>query len=110
MASRVSGARFYLRTRDFAPRDLEILEGVSTIGRLPGETFSFPHPTLSKRHACVRREGDVITLTDLKSSCGIYVNGRRIGPQHPLKPGDIISLGQITLELVALDESKTKPP
>jgi pSer/pThr/pTyr-binding forkhead associated (FHA) protein len=47
---------------------------------------------VSRRHAEVRRQDDTWIVTDLGSTNGVKVNGRRV--EHAvLKPGDEIMLG-----------------
>jgi hypothetical protein len=47
---------------------------------------------VSRRHAEVRREGDLVILSDLGSSNGTFVNGLPI-KDRPLRRGDVIRLG-----------------
>jgi hypothetical protein len=49
-------------------------------------------PNVSRRHAELRRQDDTWIVTDLGSTNGVKVNGRRV--EHAvLKPGDEITLG-----------------
>lgn len=83
------GARFELD---------EVAVGRDTIGL--GREASNPvqlHDTeVSRRHAVIRRQGKQYTLTDLGSSNGTYVNGRRI-ETHELASGDEVQLGSTTM-------------
>jgi hypothetical protein len=54
-------------------------------GRKVGES-------VSRRHAEVRRQGDLVILSDLGSSNGTFVNGLPI-KDRPLRPGDVVRLG-----------------
>jgi hypothetical protein len=47
---------------------------------------------ISRRHAVVRRDGSLVTITDLGSRNGTYVNGHR-EPLASLKRGDVVRLG-----------------
>jgi len=57
-------------------------------------------PNVSRRHAEVRRDGPAWIVTDLGSTNGVKVNGRRVD-QAALEPGDRITLGltELTFEL-----------
>ena len=48
---------------------------------------------VSRRHADVRRRGGAWVLTDLGSTNGTRLDGRRIERPEPLEPGDRIELG-----------------
>ncbi|MBU0550309.1 FHA domain-containing protein [Myxococcota bacterium] len=95
--------RVFIKIHDLAPRLVEILDAPLMIGRHPDASIYLAHPTISKRHALITRQGEAIYLQDLGSTCGIYVNGHKARGRHPLTLGDAIRLGQITLELIALE-------
>ncbi len=54
---------------------------------------------VSRRHAELVRSGDGFVLRDLDSTNGCAVNGRRVR-ESAVKPGDVLSLGTITLTFV----------
>jgi S1-C subfamily serine protease len=58
-------------------------------------------PELSRSHARIaRRAGDQLSIEDLDSTNGTFVNGRRIDDIHRLSPGDTIKVGTTTLQVV----------
>jgi pSer/pThr/pTyr-binding forkhead associated (FHA) protein len=58
-------------------------------------------PELSRRHArIVRRAGDQLTIEDLGSTNGTFVNGRQVTDVQPLTPGDTIKVGTTTLQVL----------
>lgn len=61
-----------------------IAADVVTIGRLPGNRMVLPHPTVSRQHAEVRVEGGRVTLTDVGSSAGTFVDGVRLASSQPV--------------------------
>ncbi len=69
---------------------------VLTIGRLPECAVVLDDPNVSRRHAQVRREGDVVLLIDLGSTNGTKVNGVNIR-EHRLAPGDRVTIGGTSL-------------
>ncbi|MFA5866823.1 MAG: DUF3662 and FHA domain-containing protein [Actinomycetota bacterium] len=71
-------------------------EGRATIGRLDSNEISVPDPGLSRRHAEINISKDHVTLTDLGSTNGTFVNGKRIA-EIDLKDGAKITAGDITL-------------
>ncbi|HOU53743.1 MAG TPA: FHA domain-containing protein [Myxococcota bacterium] len=68
-----------------------------TIGRVQGNLIVLPKPNVSKRHAMVQVEGGSVVLTDLKSTNGTYVNGRRITGPRQLSPEDRVYIGDYIL-------------
>ena len=60
---------------------------------------------LARRHARISRDrNDQVMIEDLESGDGVYINGVRIDEQ-PLTIGDVIQLGETSLEL-RLDQSE----
>ncbi len=56
----------------------------------------------SRQHACIKFEADVLTLEDLNSANGTYLNRARVypGQPQPLKPTDVIQIGNVQLKVV----------
>ena len=67
--------------------------GRLVLGRAPGCTLVFDDDTVSRRHAELRRVAGHWYLTDLGSSNGTWVGGRRIGDAEVF-PGDEVRLGE----------------
>ena len=60
-----------------------------------------PASTQLSRHHCVfKRDEYALRVRDLGSKNGTYVNGRRIYNEAVLKPGDEVTIGDITLHVV----------
>jgi ABC-type multidrug transport system ATPase subunit/pSer/pThr/pTyr-binding forkhead associated (FHA) protein len=71
----------------------------TVVGRDPACDFPLPFPSVSWRHAEFIRTQRGIEVRDLKSLNGTFVDGKRIPGTKLLRPGEIVSLGSITLEL-----------
>jgi hypothetical protein len=56
---------------------------------------------ISRIHAAIRRGEDTLTLVDLGSVNGTFLNGQRLTPNQPrvLRDGDEIRLGQLILHI-----------
>lgn len=56
---------------------------------------------ISRIHAAIRRGEDTLTLVDLASVNGTYLNGQRLTPDQPrvLRDGDEIRLGQLVIHV-----------
>lgn len=54
----------------------------------------------SRNHAVVKRNGDSYTITDLGSTNGTFLNGKRIAANAPqlLRTGDKIKIGEVEME------------
>lgn len=72
-----------------------------TLGRDPDCDHPLDYPMVSWRHAKLSRNDGVITVEDLGSTNGVFVNGRRITAPVTVNPGDVISLGSYTFRLTA---------
>jgi predicted component of type VI protein secretion system len=59
---------------------------------------------VSRRHCEIVETGDKLTLRDLGSANGTFVNGKRVIGQQLLKPGDEVTVGSITLRLAKLGQ------
>jgi Protein of unknown function (DUF3662)/FHA domain len=73
----------------------------STIGRSRRCDVMLDDPNVSREHAEIRPRGGSWVLTDLGSTNGSSLNGRRLDGSEVLKPGDEIELGTslLTFEL-----------
>jgi ABC-type multidrug transport system ATPase subunit/pSer/pThr/pTyr-binding forkhead associated (FHA) protein len=78
--------------RPLVLRDIELNSPLITIGREPANKICIAHPTVSARHAQIRKLPDGFELADLGSTNGTFVNGQRIARQV-LRPGSRVSFG-----------------
>jgi pSer/pThr/pTyr-binding forkhead associated (FHA) protein len=69
------------------------------IGRDPGCHRVIDRPTISGRHARLKRSGDRIILEDLGSANGTFVNGHRVAEPTEVRFGDLIGLGADSFRL-----------
>src|ERR1700742_4750840 len=69
------------------------------VGRVQGNELMLPKGNVSKRHArLLFRDGRFI-VTDLKSTNGTYVNGRKIAQATIVREGDKIYIGDFVLRI-----------
>ena len=65
-----------------------------------------PEASISRRHVLFElTEGGTVVITDLNSTNGTVLNGRRLSPEEahvPLEDGSILTLGDITLRVEIL--------
>ncbi len=78
--------------------------------RAEGEGKLSDDVELSRRHArVIRSAGGQLTIEDLGSANGTFVNGERVRGRRTLKVGDSIRVGSTTMELAA-PEAEPAPP
>src|SRR5512146_600353 len=72
---------------------------VLTIGRTPENGLTLADTLVSRHHAELRLEPEGLTLTDLHSSNGTFVEGNRLPPDQPrlLSNGARIQIGPFLL-------------
>ncbi len=75
-----------------------IHEGETLVGRGSRVAFFLDEPSVSREHALIRRLGDTVSVTDLTSSNGTFVNGERVVKTRALELGDTIKLGAAELK------------
>jgi len=93
-------------------QEFPLEDGNNLVGRWDPETGSFPEVDLdaddpeakiSRKHALIRIDGGKITIEDIGSLNGTYVNRQpRLSPGSPaeIKSGDEVIIGKTFLKLV----------
>lgn len=71
------------------------------VGRSPNVHIVINEQSVSRNHAQCTSSESGISITDLGSSNGTYVNDERISAAQPLRDGDIIRLGNIVFKFFA---------
>jgi pSer/pThr/pTyr-binding forkhead associated (FHA) protein len=102
--------------------ELKVLEGRQQGKTIPLNVRQFligreqdchlrPNSDLVSRHHCVFTVDDfTVRLRDLGSTNGTFVNGERIQGQVVLKPGDHVSVGKLSFEVVVRKEAPVAAP
>ncbi|MCB1054154.1 MAG: FHA domain-containing protein [Acidobacteria bacterium] len=85
------------------------------MGRSRSCQLVLPDPSISRSHALLIVHGDQVSIKDLDSSNGTYVNAKQIQEETPLALGDRLSVGETTLVLEVIDSdpdprAKSGPP
>jgi hypothetical protein len=68
----------------------------TTVGRSPDCDIFLDDVTVSRRHAVIARDGDGLTIEDLGSLNGTFLNRKRI-ESAPLADGDELQIGKYRL-------------
>ena len=75
-----------------------LAEGETVIGRDPLSALALDDTRVSRRHAVVVCTAGAVTVADLASRNGTYLNGQALGARpEPLRPGDVLKIGDFTL-------------
>lgn len=82
-----------------------LFEGENLVGRAETSVkcqVPIAHGTTSTRHAQIICNGGQLSVMDMKSTNGTYVNGRRIDPNvpTPLNDGDKVRFGGYTVYIL----------
>lgn len=73
-------------------------DGDTTIGRDPGNMIALADSLATRRHAAITVAGEEVSVRDLGSSNGTWVNGARLTAAQRLRDGDTIDIGQTRFE------------
>jgi hypothetical protein len=88
-----------------------VLAGAVVAGRDPDSGIVIDDQEASRRHASFAAEGTSVTVEDLGSTNGTYVNEERITASRTIAEGDRIRIGTTVLELrPAGQATQTVPP
>ncbi len=81
-----------------------------TLGRDPNNDIVINDPQVSRQHARLTRQGNLVVIEDVGSTNGTFVNGMRLTGPHTLAHGNVISLGDaVTLTYHGADIATTEP-
>jgi predicted component of type VI protein secretion system len=87
-----------------ASTTLKLADGVTSIGRHDDCLIRIKSAQVSRRHCEVFEVSDKLTIRDLGSSNGTFVNGRKVDGQQVLKPGDELTVGAVTLRVAKIGQ------
>src|SRR5690606_26192630 len=78
-------------------RDFPLPPGRFVIGRSDDCQLCVEDPLASRHHAAVVVDGETLTLEDLGSRNGVFLNHARVSQPEPLKHGDVVKIGSLEL-------------
>jgi signal transduction histidine kinase/pSer/pThr/pTyr-binding forkhead associated (FHA) protein len=84
----------------------ELETEVLSLGRESSNDIQLHDTEVSRRHAELRRTDKTFTVTDLNSSNGTYVNGKRV-QGHQLANGDEVQMGGTVMLYTCLGDEST---
>ncbi|HEY6419095.1 MAG TPA: FHA domain-containing protein, partial [Candidatus Binataceae bacterium] len=83
------------------PHEYRLEKRLSTIGTARDNDLVVTDATVSRHHARIRRRLGRYRVTDLGSTNGTFVNGRRLRRQFTLKRGDELRIGAVRFAFMA---------
>jgi hypothetical protein len=91
----------YLAFEDGNLRVVSLPDGWTRIGRSLSADIRFDDPTVSRRHAMIHREGDIVRILDDRSLNGVFVNGDQV-EMRALEDSDQVTIGRFELYFLVL--------
>jgi len=77
-----------------------VRRGEYILGRSPYCSIVVSNALASRQHCAVRMVAEGLSITDLNSRNGTFVNGERISEQRLLSAGDVIRVGSDSIEVM----------
>lgn len=75
----------------------ELDAGTTSLGRHPESTIFFDDVTVSRRHAEATFDGTSVSVRDVGSLNGTYVNKKQVDAPTELRDGDVLQIGKFKL-------------
>ena len=80
-------------------KEVQLTKERTTLGRRPYNDVVIDNLAVSGEHAALQMAGDSVTLEDLNSTNGTYINGKAVKKQA-MQNGDTIEVGKYKIKLV----------
>src|SRR5581483_222233 len=91
-------AKLVLLSAGMTGRTHELKAEKTSIGRVEDNAFQIAEPSVSSHHCEVFLRGNEVIVKDLNSTNETFINGEKV-TESPVKPGQILRLGQIEMRL-----------
>ena len=91
-----------------AGRDVPLPHGEHLVGRDPRSRVWLDSPSVSRQHARIRVSAESVTVEDLGSKNGTYLESSLITSERPLKDGDQVRFGSIAVTFRAWVSDPTR--
>jgi len=101
-------AKLVVLSEGFAGRSHELKADKTTIGRVEDNALQISEPSVSSHHCEILLRGSDFIVKDLNSTNGTFINGQQV-TESPLKPGQILRLGQVELRLESPETAAAAP-
>lgn len=95
---------YQLRFKDNSQPIFHVTGNLCTLGRAPGNTLVLDTSTVDETHARLIQHDGRLFLQDNKSRIGSFVNGKKVKYKE-LRPGDVITIGNVHFDIVELEDT-----
>jgi pSer/pThr/pTyr-binding forkhead associated (FHA) protein len=102
--ARAAPARLVVVTTSLGGMEFRLDRPSLVIGRTEENDIILNHPSISRHHAKIVRDGERYTVVDLQSANGVRV-GSETYERVDVQPGDVVELGHVKLRLVGATET-----
>jgi predicted component of type VI protein secretion system len=102
-------AKLIVASGKSAGRSISLKHGKLLIGRAEECDVRPLGEEVSRRHCAMVEEAGVLTVEDLKSRNGTYVNGARISAKTTVADGDIVRVGPLELKVSCVVPAAAPP-
>ncbi|MBI5764121.1 MAG: FHA domain-containing protein [Planctomycetes bacterium] len=82
-------------TKKGVRKDIRVQGASAVIGRTPDADIQIPVADVSRKHCQIAVAGNKVSLKDLNSSNGTFVNSQKVS-ETTLRPGDRLTVGPFT--------------
>ncbi|HEU4758035.1 MAG TPA: FHA domain-containing protein [Agromyces sp.] len=93
-----------------AGQRVAVPSGETTLGRDALSELVVDDEGVSRHHALLVRAADTVTIQDVGSTNGTWVNGQQVREARELHPGDRVQLGVAVFTFEAAHSDRTPPP
>ncbi len=90
-------------------RETQLSQGVIKIGKVPSAHLKIDDEKVSRMHAIIEVLGNEVSVIDLGSTGGTFVNGQKVN-KAKLQSGDAITVGDTRIELAIADAEAAVTP
>ncbi|HQG13900.1 MAG TPA: FHA domain-containing protein, partial [bacterium] len=84
-------------------KKLTLNKNITKVGKRESNDLILADKTVSRNHVEIEYASDSFLLRDLGSTNGTFLNGSKVKEVY-LTPGDLIKIGNTTIEFIAYDE------
>ncbi|MBI3243020.1 MAG: FHA domain-containing protein [Chloroflexi bacterium] len=101
-----------IRSSSGQPKEYILKPGRNVVGRNPDTGVFVPDRSASRAHAEITYDPqtEVVTLRDLDSTNGTYLNRERLTEQRTLRPNDVVRIGEHVISVVYRSDNKSTSP
>ncbi len=109
--STIEQAKYILvgRSAPCANQTFPLPQGIIDLGRVGSNALAIDHASISRHHARISCNNQVVVLEDNGSSNGTWVNEKRLSAPQELRHGDIIRLGKVQFLFSERLQSESAP-